>query len=358
MKAPRTLLGQGVLAGTAGAATLAAWFLVLYLRQGQAFRTPELLASILGFGDLQGGAVSVLVYTVVHFALFALVGIAATALVRQLDAVPGLEFGLVLGFLLFNLVFYGSVIVTGVEVVGELGGWPRVLAGNLLAGVAIFAALTAMGAAEPLRITEVLERHYTIREGLVTGLLGASAVALWFLIVDVIAGRILFTPAALGSAVFLGARTADVVQVSLLTVGGYTLLHVTAFMLTGLVAAGVVAAAEEYSEAILLGGVLLFVSFEAFSIGLLTIVANWLVDTLSWWNIAGANLVAAAAMGGYLYLRHPLLMRDVRERELEEDLVNDVPAPGHAVPGHAVPDAAVPTAAPVRSQVVPPRESD
>src|SRR5205823_1851736 len=39
-----------------------------------------------------------------------------------------------------------------------------------------------------------------LREGFIAGLIGAGAVALWFLIVDIIAGRPFFTPAMLGSA--------------------------------------------------------------------------------------------------------------------------------------------------------------
>jgi hypothetical protein len=173
-----------------------------------------------------------------------------------------------------------------------------------------------------------------VREGLVTGLIGAVAVAAWFLVMDAMSGRLMFTPAALGSAVFLGARGPEAVEITALTVFGYTILHVVAFLLTGLVAAAIVAAAEEHAEAVLLGGVLLFVTLEAFSIGLLTIVSQWLVEALSWWNIGGANLIAALGMGGYLYARHPGLLRDVHDRDLEEDLAQDVPAPGHAAEAH------------------------
>lgn len=329
MTAPRTVLGRGVLAGAAGATVLAIWFLLTDLRQGQPFRTPEFLAGVLGFGDVQMGLAGAALYTVVHYAAFALVGIGAAWLADRLEAVPGFALGLALGFLLFNVVFYGSVWITGIDVVQALGGWPNVLIGNLLAGTAVFAALTAMGVAEPMRWSRMLSEHYTVREGLITGLIGAVGVAVWFLIVDAVAGRLLFTPAALGSAVFLGARSAESVQITAATVLGYSVLHVAAFALTGLIAAEIVALAEEHSEVILLGGVLLFVTLEAFSIGLLTIVAEWLVQALSWWNIAGANLVAALGMGGYLYARHPGLLRDMQERDLEEDLARDVPAPGH-----------------------------
>lgn len=334
MGAPRTTLARGLLAGAVGATALAAWFLFIDSGQGQPFRTPMFLAHVLGFGEVQVSVLAVALYTLVHYLAFAVVGVAAAWIAERLETVPGLALGVVLGFLLFSLVFYGSVWITGVDVVQALGGWTGVLVGNLIAGVALFTTLTTIGAAEPMRWSQLIREHYTIREGLMTGLIGAGAVAIWFLAVDLIAGRLLFTPAALGSAVFLGARGPDEVQITVSTVLGYTALHAAAFGLTGLIAAGVVAAAEEYSEAVLLGGVLLFVTLEAFSIGLLAIIAEWLVDALSWWNIGGANLVAAVGMATYLYMRHPNLLRGVQERDLEEDLARDVPARGHTPAMH------------------------
>src|SRR5436309_2995251 len=40
------------------------------------------------------------------------------------------------------------------------------------------------------------------QEGLVAGLVGAATVALWFLLVDTVQGRPLYTPTVLGSALF------------------------------------------------------------------------------------------------------------------------------------------------------------
>ena len=48
------------------------------------------------------------------------------------------------------------------------------------------------------------QEHSTIREGLVTGVLGAAAVALWYLVVDAAAGRPFHTPNALGGVLFRG----------------------------------------------------------------------------------------------------------------------------------------------------------
>ena len=46
----------------------------------------------------------------------------------------------------------------------------------------------------------MLEQHRTLREGLTAGVLGATAVAVWFLILDTIAGRPFATPSMLGAS--------------------------------------------------------------------------------------------------------------------------------------------------------------
>jgi hypothetical protein len=323
MKTPSSRLGRGALAGVLAASAIAIWFLIVDLAQGQAFRTPSFLARVLlGMDGADLSVIGIAVYTVLHFAAFIGVGIVTAWVAERLEVVPGTLLGIVLGFLLFDLVFYGSVLFTGVDVVRVLG-WPVVLLGNVIAGMVLFAALTAMGGVTPLDWRSTLAAHQTIREGLVTGLIGAGLVALWFLGVDLIAGRPFFTPAALGSAILTGAGGVGSVQVTPLTVLGYTFIHFVAFLITGLVAAAFFAAAEDASEALLLGGVLLFGVFEVFSIGLLAIVSRWLIDALSWWSIVAANLIAAVGMGVYLAYKHPRLMHNLRHHDLEEELAHD-----------------------------------
>ena len=322
MKTPSSAVGRGALAGALAATAIAVWFLVVDMAQGQAFRTPSFLAQVMLGMDGSLGFAGIAVYTVLHFAAFIIVGIVAAWVAERLDAVPSTLLGIVLGFLLFDLVFYGSVLFTGVDVVDVLG-WPVVLIGNVIAGMVLFATLTALGGVTPLDWRRTLAEHETIREGLITGLLGAGLVALWFMAVDLVSGRAFFTPAALGSAVLLGATDVASVQITPLTVLGYTFIHFVAFLITGLVAAAFFAAAEEASEALLLGGVLLFFVFEVFSIGLLAIVSQWLIAALSWWSIVVANLIAAVGMGVYLAYKHPKLMYDLSHHELEEELAHD-----------------------------------
>ncbi|MGH7710331.1 MAG: hypothetical protein ACREOG_03555, partial [Gemmatimonadaceae bacterium] len=44
-------------------------------------------------------------------------------------------------------------------------------------------------------------RFQTVREGVITGAIGATAVAVWFFVVDIVSGQPFHTPATLGEAV-------------------------------------------------------------------------------------------------------------------------------------------------------------
>ena len=68
-----------------------------------------------------------------------------------------------------------------------------------------------------------------LTRGLITGLYGAAAVALWFFFLDFSDGHPFRTPAALGSALLLGVSKAEAMQVTFGVVAAYTVVHVLAF---------------------------------------------------------------------------------------------------------------------------------
>ncbi|HXJ29446.1 MAG TPA: hypothetical protein VNG35_02335, partial [Gemmatimonadales bacterium] len=76
-----------------------------------------------------------------------------------------------------------------------------------------------------------------LREGFWAGCIGAGAVAAWFFVIDLINGRPFFTPAMLGSAVFWGATSPSQVVIEYSRVIGYTMIHVSAFVVLGTIAA-------------------------------------------------------------------------------------------------------------------------
>ena len=242
----------------------------------------------------------------------------AAALERIAEAPPFL-FGAAAGLVLFSVVFYASIVLVGTRVINE-ESWRAILPATLLAGLAA-AAFLRVAAGEPVfGAIAALREHHIVREGLVTGLLGAIAVALWFLITDVTEGRTFFTPAALGAAFIQGHTTVDAVQINFMNVAGYTLIHIAVFLLVGMLAARVAADAEQDPPRVL-GVVLLLVVLEAGSLGVIAVMAAWLFDTIPWWNFLVANVIAAVVMGAYLWRRHTQLHGALRSN-VEEALAH------------------------------------
>lgn len=317
MKRPTHILTRGMIGGILAATAMALWFLLIDASQGEPFRTPAFMAhALLDLPEVRQTFGLIAMYTALHYTLFVGVGLMVAWLVPKLEVAPSILLGLVVGFGLFDLVFYLSVTATGVNVVRELG-WPEVLAGNLIAGVTLMGFLHLTGVATPVTWWSALSEHRVVREGILAGLVGAVAVAVWFLVFDVLRGRPFFTPAALGSALFYGASTLADVEVNFLTVIGYSVTHVAAFVITGLVAAAVVWEAEK-TPPLILGAILLFAAFETFFLGLLALVAEWLLGALAWWTIAMGNLLATVGMGYYLWLMHPKLQEALRESPLDK----------------------------------------
>ena len=310
-------ISRGVAAGVVGATALALWFLIVDGSRGDPFRTPGFLAgALLGLDTVTRTAGHVALYTVVHYTLFILVGLTVSALLTKIYTAPSLFLGLVLGFALFDVVLYTSFTVTGVDVVSELG-WAEVVAGNLIAGVSLMGFLHMTGATPPVAWWSIIGENKMVREGLTSGLLGAGVIAFWFLIIDMGRGQPFFTPGALGSALFLGTTDIGSVDVSAATVMGYSVIHVGAFIVTGFVAAALAAYAED-TPPLILAAVLLFVSFEAFSMGMVALVAEFLLDAVTWWAIAVGNIWATVAMGYYLWRRHPRLRQVLAENPLDK----------------------------------------
>ena len=157
------------------------------------------------------------------------------------------------------------------------------------------------------------ERTRTIvREGVIAGVIGATAVAIWFLVLDTIAGRPLFTPQVLGQALVSvlgpppdsGWHLLDQTAVQLV---GYTIFHYTAFIAVGLLSALVLDIAHE-EPSVLIGFIILFVAFEIGFHGLVALLQQTTVlGAVAWYNIMIGNLIAAALMGVYLWRAHPEL---------------------------------------------------
>jgi hypothetical protein len=294
----------GFLAGT----TVALWFLLVDLIAAFPLRTPAFLARVLfGLGDASLAILPIVAYTLLHYLVFIGLGLLLAHLFVRLHPRAHLPLGFVVGFLLFELLFYSSVIITGVNVLEALG-WPVVLVGNLIAGAVLLEYLRITVPAPGPGWRSFLDEHRILRQGLIAGLLGAGAVALSFLVIDLVFQHALFTPAALGSAILHGAAGPAEIQVDAVTVLGYTMLHLVVFLGIGVSAAALFAQVEGH-PALLHGIILAFVAFEALFIGLATIGGAWVLDSIGWWNVMLGNVVATLTMVGYLGGKYPALWR-------------------------------------------------
>ncbi len=146
------------------------------------------------------------------------------------------------------------------------------------------------------------------QEGMIAGLLGAATIALWFLIVDSLNGRPLYTPTALGTALFRRGAAVPLADVlpDFEMVWMFTWVHGLAFAAIGGVAARLLGLAERHPSAGF-GILLLFVVFEFGFIAAAMLFAEPVLHALAWPAVLVANMLAAAVMGGYFWLRHPSL---------------------------------------------------
>jgi hypothetical protein len=154
-------------------------------------------------------------------------------------------------------------------------------------------------------------------EGFIAGCIGAGGVATWFLIVDTINGRPFFTPAMLGSALFLGVHDPTAVQVAFPTVIMYTMVHVLAFWVVGTIAAMLAALVDKVPATLFL----IVVFFAVFEVGfyiLVATIAQPLLGALAWINVAIGNLLAAVGMGYYLLKVHPHIREAMAAHPLGE----------------------------------------
>lgn len=159
--------------------------------------------------------------------------------------------------------------------------------------------------------------NQVLREGFWGGCIGAAAVAVWFLLVDTIDGRPFFTPAMLGSAMFFGIHDPTQVVIEFGRIIPYTMIHVSAFVVIGVLAAWLVMKTEEVPHAMFLV-VVLACFFEFGFYIFLAILAPPLLGALAWWSVAAGNGIAAAGMGIYFWRMHPALAENLRRHPLGE----------------------------------------
>ena len=162
----------------------------------------------------------------------------------------------------------------------------------------------------------MVERSHSITaEGTDVGIIGGLAVAIWFLILDTIAGRPMLTPSLLGQVVLMGDSTPDTSQVVFGAVLLYTAFHFVVFALLGM---GLVALVHWGTENSVVRYALLpvFLAFEVMFYGVLEVLSEGTGALFPFWAVVSANTLAAVSMGAYLWIRHPAFRRSIQETPL------------------------------------------
>jgi hypothetical protein len=163
----------------------------------------------------------------------------------------------------------------------------------------------------PLRLT-VLRDHPAVARGAVNGLVGAAVVAGWFFVLDLATGNPLRTPAALGSALLLGASGPGEVVGTFGLVAVYTVVHVAAFVVAGVVFVGLAEQIERVPAMALLV-LLTAILLEGLVLATIAVGAQWVMGTVGWWSVVVANVLAVLAMGWHVWRTHPMLQRRLLE---------------------------------------------
>lgn len=158
-------------------------------------------------------------------------------------------------------------------------------------------------------------RHSVLSEGLDAGLIGGTAVALWFLVRDLLAGRPLRTPSVLGELFLYGNTQPDTSGTVFGAVVVYTALHFVLFVAFAVAVAVVVRLSAESALA-RFGLLMLFVIFELFFYVAVNIMSAEVGALFPMWTVIAANLFAALAMALYFRQRYPEMRGVLRQEPL------------------------------------------
>jgi hypothetical protein len=171
------------------------------------------------------------------------------------------------------------------------------------------------------------QEHSVVREGIVTGMIGALIVAIWYFVFDAAGGRPLYTPNVIGKILFHGDLTPGTTTIMPSVLLGYTLVHFVLFALVGMGLTLLVHQATRNTTlrmGVWLGLVVAFCFFAGMTFMLTTASGN----RLPLWSVIGGSLLGVLAMAWYLWRRHPRLRSSFEESALGAEVKPPPHPPG------------------------------
>ena len=149
----------------------------------------------------------------------------------------------------------------------------------------------------------------TLRDGIVVGLIGYAAVALFYSAFDMLASRGMFyTVNLLGKALFRGLRDPAVLmfpmQLDVSAAFLYNAVHLAAALIIGVVVTALVGMAEQQPSRRTMVRVILVLGFFV-TVAVVATLTTPIRPLLPMWSVIASNAFAAAIAGAYLLTRRP-----------------------------------------------------
>ncbi len=159
------------------------------------------------------------------------------------------------------------------------------------------------------------ERAQVFTQGLVAGLIAYAAVALFFLLVNVIAGRSPFyTAAALGEVLFYGLEDPTSIVIEPGPVLAYNGVHLIVSLIAGTIGAWLFFETERHHW-LWYFVFFVFIAGFVYSLVFVGVVSAETSEIVPWWSVAVATVIWVVALGSYLWYQHRGLIRELMEEQ-------------------------------------------
>jgi uncharacterized membrane protein YgdD (TMEM256/DUF423 family) len=128
-------VGEGLLTGVVGAVVAAVWYLIMDTAAGRPFATPNVLGQVFVRGDTMPGLhvvpQAVVEYTLLHFVVFAVLGIGLVWITHLASRNPSLRMGVWLGLVIGFLLFLGHLLMLA-NLTRQRLPWAAAIGGSIL----------------------------------------------------------------------------------------------------------------------------------------------------------------------------------------------------------------------------------
>jgi hypothetical protein len=159
------------------------------------------------------------------------------------------------------------------------------------------------------------ERAQILTQGFVAGLIGYAAVALFFVLVNIVGGRSPFhTAAALGAVLFYGLEDPARLVIEPGPVFAYNGFHLILSVVVGTVGAWLVFETERH-HFMWYFVFMIFLAGFVYSVTAIGIIAAEIANVVPWWSVVAANVVWVIALGSYLWFQHRGLVAAIRAEQ-------------------------------------------